>query len=555
MKWTPDNNFSSILNTYRNQNKKRYITPSPTDHIAGDNSHGFANITEITEILNGQRFKYLKEPIASLIQSMFPISPNSIVQATKQTNNKLKPRILITVDNNTKGLSVKTGSGNSFHQENIFNFIDYCISIGMTQKEKTSFLEAFWADGTTDGTGCYENRINDKTLTKSIYEKQLIITNAFFNKHRKELLSRFLQYGNNPQKPDTIHTDYLYYGTANDGYHIPMDFFIDYLISENISTNGLFTIGPMSLQMWNRNLENDPQKDYKRFDIQVKFINLKQTVINAHKKLISTKRHGTAFGRSTEYELVYDLNSNKDMNNNLWKPIIKRLNLKSLDDIWAIRSTKMVENKIINKKVLPKTDIFLIKTKAKGSNSIDNYWIDDNSLENIDYGYVAESGISCKNPDSKSFTYAKFSLPSFEAIIGNKYLGCGAMLFIEKECDALLNNKILSDNNISKSDLYNYLSTEVTFKINITYQEFDLTNTNIAKQVKDCCLKNIESIINATPSIAEKIFLGTGLFEDPYSINYIYSYGHMNEAVIPENFTITTGSGRHRGKYTIIFKP
>ena len=51
------------------------------------------------------------------------------------------------------------------------------------------------------------------------------------------------------------------------------------------------------------------------------------------------------------------------------------------------------------------------------------------------------------------------------------------------------------------------------------------------------------------------IFLGKGLFDDPYYAPFIFSKGKMKPNAMPLNFAITTGSGRHKGKFTIIVKP
>ena len=49
--------------------------------------------------------------------------------------------------------------------------------------------------------------------------------------------------------------------------------------------------------------------------------------------------------------------------------------------------------------------------------------------------------------------------------------------------------------------------------------------------------------------------MGKGLYNEPYNAKFLFSKGNIKLNTIPESFSITTGSGRHRGKYTIVIKP
>ena len=67
-------------------------------------------------------------------------------------------------------------------------------------------------------------------------------------------------------------------------------------------------------------------------------------------------------------------------------------------------------------------------------------------------------------------------------------------------------------------------------------------------------IEETKKIIVTNTNISDAIFFGKGLFEEPFNSNFIYSKGELTQNHIPP-FTITTGSGRHKGNYTVIIKP
>jgi len=74
------------------------------------------------------------------------------------------------------------------------------------------------------------------------------------------------------------------------------------------------------------------------------------------------------------------------------------------------------------------------------------------------------------------------------------------------------------------------------------------------KQIKSFSNKEIAKIINTNKSISNFIFFGIGNFEEPFTAYWLFEYGEFKaNYVIP--FTVTTGSGRSKGVYTLVLKP
>ena len=61
-------------------------------------------------------------------------------------------------------------------------------------------------------------------------------------------------------------------------------------------------------------------------------------------------------------------------------------------------------------------------------------------------------------------------------------------------------------------------------------------------------------MIDNSLELQQKIFNGYPIYDEPYSAWYLFAHGKLEKLTyIP--FTVTTGSGRSHGDYTIVLKP
>ena len=75
-----------------------------------------------------------------------------------------------------------------------------------------------------------------------------------------------------------------------------------------------------------------------------------------------------------------------------------------------------------------------------------------------------------------------------------------------------------------------------------------------ASFIKQYSIKKVTKQIKESPDIKKFIFQGIGNFEEPFTVHYLYENDVLrNNCEVP--FSITTGSGRHKGTYTIVLKP
>ncbi len=78
---------------------------------------------------------------------------------------------------------------------------------------------------------------------------------------------------------------------------------------------------------------------------------------------------------------------------------------------------------------------------------------------------------------------------------------------------------------------------------------------NNYKNIKQSAIKLTEHIINTNSDISNFIFKGIGAFDNPYYAVFIYKEENMYSNDVPTKYSITTGSGRTKGTYTVVIKP
>lgn len=527
------------------------------ERIIGDNTHGNKNQDNIKNYYNGCKVKDFYGVSKELISSINPdankkdLVKAELINESKDNKTNLKASVRMTINNISKNISISCGTGNSVHQERIETFISYCETLGMKENEKQAFLKIHFGDGTIDGTGKISDRLKANEIGKKYTEEKEIVQN-FLNKNKKDLLKRFLVYGNNGGK-DKV--DIIYYGNYSDGVYSTVDKVIDYLIDIPNCKKALISVGPLSIQNYGRDSKGEAKKPDSRYSIQVKWTDLEKHIRNIYElnKLNNKKQNGAEEGKKQEIELVRELNIHRNKENQNWKYLCSKIGIDFSNDLYAIRVTTNQFSKLTEKPEKTKSDIYIVKSKIKKTDLIDNnYYLDETILEKLEIKYkkIKGSGISCKLIDSKSFTYDKMSIIKFNKLFNNNYIGCGMSLYVQKEEDLKLNENVLNSWGIKYNDFCDYWKSE----INIANETNITKNIRICKQIKNISKKYIKNKIDSNNDIKNKIFRGENVFEDPYNANYIYLHGELKENNV-DKYSISTGSNRHNGECTIIIKP
>ncbi|AOR25030.1 hypothetical protein [Clostridium taeniosporum] len=533
------------------------------ERVIGSNSHGFNNENLIVQSLNGQKLKNLNSNLKKFIKDIcvdnkISISDNMIVGARIESNNKLKQDFYIILEQKEFGISLKMGTGNSVHQEKIEEFIEWLskISIEEVTNEIKDCLRFFiWADGSTNGQapivkdedGNIIGRFGSKEFKKFYPEKREKLQ-KFLEKNVAIILNRAIFQGKNNSK-----VDYVYHGNPSNGVWISKQEILTFNIqnpkSKDTKNVPTLSVGKLTVQAWNVSLKGNTEN--KRGQIQFKY----SSMIDDFEKLMLMKASniGTFEGDKEEFNLSKFMNKNKK--HKFWKVLSAKCNLEdNKDSYYIVKVEGNKESKLTGKKVKCKTDDFIIKANLSKDYLLQcEYQITEKDLASIvNYDIVENSGISVKRADSQKYTIIKLTNNTFKNafekyIDGVEFIIAGLLVYTEKD-KLQKNKKILEDLKIEEKDIKLFYSKQYGINDNgILDKEF---MSKISKKAKIV----VKKIIENNPDLKASLFTGKGWFENPYFIDFIFKNGELTFEIYTD-YTISNGSGRSKGIYTIILKP
>lgn len=532
--------------------------------IKGDNSHGFRNVDNIIEALNGRRFANVPDSLKEFVFSIFngKCSDEEVLHA-KEVRGGLKGDMLIWLNNdkqNLKNIAIASGSGNSVHQEKVDSFCDFLRNdVGIDDETIELYLKFHFADGTYDNTGKVEDR-QSASEYKKYHEYDLKAIERQFALKGRQIAERFIK--KNPS--DYPDVDYFFYGDTELPYWASIDTLLDTEVTKEPNKRAALAIGDFSIQAWNRSLKGTA--DYKRLDMQVKWNNLLKNVSAARKKeekqsltyilmpSVEPVTHETQIetdkseknkaiqGIGFEYKFTSALNQDKQ--SSLWNTIGINGN-----NVYLVNVSYNQVSKIAGSKVRPKSDCYAVKVSKDISQLLENhnYVLTEEALleNNIPFEAILESGISIKLPESKNYTLQKLSFSTFQNIftdISPSYF-VAALLFTDPS-------------QISKNDL---ILATFNRTIESLCNDLDMakkpTNIETYKDLKRKAMFTIKRQANDNKNIYDALCFGEEIFESPYTASFIFEDGKLlRRDEYNVTISVTTGSGRSKGSYTLAFK-
>ena len=257
------------------------------------------------------------------------------------------------------------------------------------------------------------------------------------------------------------------------------------------------------------------------------------------------RNKGTKEGTAQEIEFVKLLNKKEDLS--YWNTL-------SLEPSshYAIRVISKKYGKLNDSKVLPKADAFI----AYGDIPLDyleskEYFLDEKDVKKFALTPIAKSGISIKRADSKQYQIIKMSPSTFKKLFGSNILASGASIYCTKEVEFIKNRELLNGWGVEEHEFLSYFNSELGLNlVSVTHS----SNKKALTTIKKFSNAKIAEIINANKQISDFIFFGIGNFDEPFTAHWLYEHGEFRaNYVIP--FTVTTGSGRSKGVYTLVLKP
>ena len=492
------------------------------------NNKGFKNEKKLIKALNNSYFTNLSSNLKKLIEQSFQKHEGLISCHADAGVNKSDIRIKIGEESHT--YSVKMGKGNSIHQEPLEGFLRFLekeYALDTTTKEK---IERFiWADGTVDGTGEIKQRIGSRKFKKQ-HPQTIKAIQHYFDKIKMPLLRRFLIEG----VKSHASAEFIYYGTVKKGTVCKSEDVLKWVASHE--AKGVLHIGKLTFQAWNRNLKGKRKSEKKRGVIQLKWGGLKRDI----KKIAKIN-----LGKLQEIAFVQLLNKKEKLT--YWQQL--GLNPK---EHYAIRVKYQKYGTLNQRKVWAKADAFI----AKGSVpqhylKLNNYFLNEDDVKKFNLTPVEQTGISVKQPCSSHYQIVKMSPSSFQKLFGSNILAAGASLYYKKRKKLSFNQKILKAWGISEEDFFTYYAKALHLPIDsVTH----IKCQKCLKKIKRYANKEIARTIKSNQRISDFIFYGIGNFKEPFTAPWLFAHGEFRKNHRMA-FSVSTGSGRSRGKCTIVIKP
>lgn len=256
---------------------------------------------------------------------------------------------------------------------------------------------------------------------------------------------------------------------------------------------------------------------------------------------------GTFEGDLQEIEFVKSFN--KDKINSDFNIFINDINC-DINYVYMVRVTTNQFSRLSGKITKTRSDCYAIYSEDRQMKDIlqsNDFYLNESNIKGLNYTIIEKSGISIKMSDSNKYQILKTGPNSFHSLFGCYELGAGASLFCMRDSELIKNQELVVAWNTTLENMKNYFDC-------VDNTNDLISNKAICKQIKTFCNNKITEIIDNSLELQQKIFNGYPIYDDPYCAWYIFSCGKLQKLTyIP--FTVTTGSGRSHGDYTIVLKP
>lgn len=516
--------------------------------IIGDNSDGFQNEIDLQLSLDFRIFEDLNPNMKHFLVDMFRgyDLKHKRIHAIRCRIN-VKPDFYVTIDGIPEGryVSVKKGSGNSIHQEKLSVFTSFLREEGISENLIDDLLRYHYSDGTNNNTG--KIRQSSKEFAK---ENEGLINRLNIRFSQKEFLKkafdRFVFVGNIENAPKV---DYLYHGNSHNGVWASRSEIYDY-VSDSSKTRKCVCFGPLTYQAWNLNLKRNPNTEDRRKQIQIKWGSLEETLIEITSRRTDYRQTGTYEGTISEKASVISFNRNPE--SPVFESYLKSIHKKP-EEVLMIRVTTKQLSRLSNQKVNTRADAYAIEIIDKRLLNVleeNEYYLDEEILEGYDdyYNPVEKSGISIKKEESENFTLIKLTPNSFFELFGSFELGYGASVFCKRFDELRLNLQLLEGWHTTIEDLQDYFQSDDINENSLT------SSLELCQKMKDISISRIKESIDSSPRLQSIIFNGKDIYDEPYSAYYFMQSNHI-ESLKYMPYSVTTGSGRSHGDYSIVLKP
>lgn len=203
------------------------------------------------------------------------VCENDIVKCIVSYDKK-KYDIKISINSIEKNISIKKGIKTSVHVEGISSFIHFLIENEVDRTSVISYLKYHYADGTTNGKGI--ERLSALEYKKT-HQAEIDGINKVINNEKilRKAIERFVIRGN----IGDVEIDALIYGVTNDFIWIKKEEIIKTILSKKNVYSSAVHFGTLTVQPFDRCLNNNPKYEKRRYCVQIKWYNLVDDIIES----------------------------------------------------------------------------------------------------------------------------------------------------------------------------------------------------------------------------------------------------------------------------------
>jgi len=235
---------------------------------------GIINEKNFAKALDHKKIKEVSPELRKMICAIFGyVNPNDKIDCW-QSKYYEKADIKIKINNEIKGVSIKTGIYCSMHQESKDSLYPFLRKIGVEEniiKKLNDFILGY-----VNG-----ERVDSKTYM-FFHNEEIKKIKESLNRYyiKTNLILRFIFQGTEIQKYDC---DAILYGTPEKFIWATKDEVLEYLINYSEEKENVINFGALNIKCYDRNLRNNLSRVSKQNEIQIKWYTLENDLINIKK--------------------------------------------------------------------------------------------------------------------------------------------------------------------------------------------------------------------------------------------------------------------------------
>lgn len=221
---------------------------------------------------NNKKIKELNPLLREVIDDIFPnVNEETILKAWRNHVNNQKGDILIRIGEQYRTISIKKGSRNSVHLENIESFKMFLKELGIDDKIIYNYeLFHYGIDRFN-----HKKILSSSDFCKNNKRKIKKINKAFSKLNIESIVDRFILRGNNGK----YRVEGIIYGTPNDFLWINRKGILKVLKDSISKESSAVHIGNLYIQPLNRCINKNKKYEWCRDYVQIKWYSLFDDII------------------------------------------------------------------------------------------------------------------------------------------------------------------------------------------------------------------------------------------------------------------------------------